>query len=171
MVRHALQGSADALLYALLPSCSSSPRGHCRADHAKQQSCGIVGEYTEELTAYLRSEYLRSLRDLSGTAVLLRSHETADRPVYLLSVVLPNDLLQSSQCLSALQIAGFIPGFSLESPPSSELQDWEQQTRVFDAAYQEPVRQRLLRLPRSQLTSSVAQFILFKVRTEWRVRK
>jgi hypothetical protein len=132
---------------------------------------GMVGQYTNELTAYLRFEYLQSLEDLSGSAILLRTREEEDHPVYLLYVVLPNDLLEGGNRLAALQIEGFIHGFSLESPPSSQLQDWEQQTRVFDAAYRRPVRQRLLEVPRDQLTSSVAQFILFKVRTDRRVRK
>jgi len=132
---------------------------------------GMVGQYTNELTAYLRFEYLQGLADLSGSAILLRTREEEDHPVYLLYVVLPNDLLEGSHRLAALQIDGLIPGFSLESPPSSELQDWEQQTRVFDAAYHQPIRQQLLQLPRNQLTSSVAQFILFKVRTDRRVRK
>lgn len=132
----------------------------------------MVGEYTSELTAYLRFEYLQGLKDVAGTEVLMRSVEQPDdRPVYRLYIVLPNDLLAGGTRVSRLQVAGFVPAAKLVWPARQEAEDWEQQTRLFDAAYHAPVRKRLLALPREELTSSVARFILFKVRTDRRVRE
>lgn len=131
---------------------------------------GMVGEYSDELTAYLRLQYLKSLKALSGNEVLIRVSRTGDAPVYHLYVIVPNNILQSTNHLAGLRTEGYIHGFVLQSPPAPELKDWREQTKLFEAAYDRPVYERLLQLPRDQLTSSVARFILFKVRTDNRAR-
>ena len=50
-------------------------------------------------------------------------------------------------------------------------EEWEEQTQVFEDAYHIPVTKRLLKLPPKELTSAVAQFILFKTKTDKRVRE
>lgn len=130
-----------------------------------------VGEYSDELTAYLRFEYLQGLAPLSGFQILMTSTEAQDKPVYRLYVVLRNDLFPAVDFLGQLRMDGFIEGFSTVSPPTIQVRDWQQQTHLFNAAYHQPVRKRLLQLPQHQLTSAVAEFILFKVRTDPRVWK
>lgn len=132
---------------------------------------GQVGVYSDELAAYLQFEYLQGLPSLAGSTILMTTREVADEPRYVLYIVLKNDLLSQSRRLAKLQIDGYIRGFELDSPPSSELEHWTRETRLFDAAYHQPVRKRLLQLPRSDLTSAVATFILFKRRTDRRVRE
>lgn len=132
---------------------------------------GQVGVYSDELVAYLQFEYLQGLPSLAGSTILMTTREVADQPRYVLYIVLKNDLLSQSRRLANLQIDGYIRGFELDSPPSSELEQWTRETRVFDAAYHQPVRKRLLQLQRSDLTSAVATFILFKRRTDRRVRE
>lgn len=131
---------------------------------------GMVGEYSDELTAYLRLQYLKSLKALSGNEVLIRVLNAGDAPVYQLYVIVPNDIIHSTNHLASLQTEGYIQRFALRSPPTSELKDWKEQTLLFEAAYDRPVHERLLQLPRDQLTSSVARFILFKIRTDDRAR-
>ncbi|MEO6829453.1 MAG: hypothetical protein ABI164_06550 [Acidobacteriaceae bacterium] len=132
---------------------------------------GMVGEYSDELTAYLRLQYLRSLKPLSGKEMLIRVLNPGNTPVYRLYIIVPNSILQSTNQLARLQAEGYIERCVLKSPPTSELRDWNQQTRLFEAAYEQPVHELLLQLPRSQLTSSVARFILFKIRTDDRARQ
>jgi hypothetical protein len=132
---------------------------------------GNVGQYSDELTAYLRFEYLRGLSALAGSEILMTSTEEGGTPVYRLYAVMQNDVIEAADRLGSIRIEGLIDGFRLVSPPDVELADWEKQTRLFDAAYHQPVRKRLLQLPESELTSNVAKFILFKVRTDRRVWK
>lgn len=132
---------------------------------------GNVGEYSDELTAYLHFEYLQGLTAFSGIPILMTSEEVHGRPVYRLYAVMQNDVLQASHRLGQIRMDRFIEGFNLVSPAAVQLRDWKNQTRLFDAAYHRPVRKRLLELPQSQLTSAVAKFILFKVKTDQRVWK
>ena len=131
---------------------------------------GLVGSYPDELTAYLRFQYLRGLKSLAGSPILMSVDERATGPQYLLYVVLDNDLLSQSERLADLQINGYIRSFQTDSPPAILIRDWERQTRIFEAAYRQPVRKRLMQLPRPVLTSAVAKFIFFKTRTDKRVR-
>jgi len=132
---------------------------------------GLVGQYPDELTAYLRFQYLAGISAVQGAEVLMISTEVNEKPVYNLYLVLPNDLLSSSRRLATLEVDRYIDRFSLDSPPGAELDTWRKQTALFDAAYKQPVKQRLLQLPPSQLQSAVATFILFKNSTDRRARE
>ncbi len=132
---------------------------------------GKVGSYTDEFAAYLPFDYLRGIQSISGSRLFIVTEEMNSGPQYNIYLELPNDILAADHTLSGLAIAGHIKGFELESPPVSEIQKWKEETDLFNAAYQQPVRKRLLRLPRKALTSAVASFILFKVRTDRRVRE
>ncbi|CAN5707960.1 hypothetical protein BH10ACI4_BH10ACI4_23160 [soil metagenome] len=132
---------------------------------------GLVGSYPDELSAYLRFQYLQGLKELAGSTVLMTMTEGNSGPDYQLYVLLENDLLSQSVWLAGLQRERYITSFEIDSPPSSQIENWRKQTRLFVAAYDKPVRKRLLQLPRSALTTAVAKFILFKVRTDRRVRE
>jgi hypothetical protein len=132
---------------------------------------GLVGQYPDELTAYLRFQYLAGIPAVAGAEVLMTSKEVDEKPVYHLYLVLPNDLISSSRRLATLEINRYIDRFSLDSPPDSELDNWRKQTALFDATYKQPVKQKLLELPASQLQSAVATFILFKNTTDKRARE
>jgi hypothetical protein len=97
--------------------------------------------------------------------------ESDTGPQYRLYVVLKNDLFPQNRKLATLQTSGYISGYQFLSPPRFQIEQWMKQTRLFGAAYDRPVRKRLLQLPRKELTSAVARFILFKVRTDRRVRE
>lgn len=132
---------------------------------------GMVGEYADELTAYLRLQYLKSIPSLADRQILMMSREQHDRPIFKLYINLRNDLLAESKWLAQLEIERYITTFSLDSPPSSEIDNWTKQTLLFEEAYHRPMVERLIQLPESQLHSAVARFILFKVRTDPRVRR
>jgi hypothetical protein len=132
---------------------------------------GKVGAYPDELTAYLRFDYLKGLQTIGGANLFIVTQEESAGPVYDIYLELPNDILTAYHTLAEMMIAGHIRGFELESPLAWQIQHWETETTLFNVAYQQPVRQRLLHLPRNALTSAVASFILFKVRTDRRVRE
>jgi hypothetical protein len=161
-----------------LPAFQSSPLpqigtigGQVVVDMPNGNLLGLVGQYPDELTAFLRFEYLQGIPPVAGTEVLMTSHELDGITLYRLYLVLPNNLFPAAQRLAQLQINRYIAAFSFDSPPTSQLQDFRQQTRLFEAAYHRPVRQRLLQLPPEQLQSAVARFILFKNTTDPRARK
>lgn len=131
----------------------------------------LVGVYSDELTAYLRFQYLQGLKNLAGSPILMTYKESDTGPQYRLYVVLKNDLFPQNRKLATLQTSGYISGYQFLSPPRFQIEQWMKQTRLFGAAYDRPVRKRLLQLPRKELTSAVARFILFKVRTDRRVRE
>lgn len=132
---------------------------------------GLVGAYEDELTAYLRLQYLKSLKPLADREILMTSMEQAAQPRFRLYVIMDNEVFKATRRLSTLRIEGLIPGFVLESPPTSEINQWKKQTALFEAAYHGPVVEQLIHLPPEQLHSAVARFILFKVRTDRRVQK
>jgi hypothetical protein len=129
-----------------------------------------VGSYSDELTAYLRFDYVKGIRAFAGSDVFLVTEEKLGAPQYILYVRMPNDLLAAGNELAELVGAGYINSWELKSPPTVQILRWEKETSLFDAAYRQPVRERLLQLPRDALTAAVASFILFKVRTDQRVR-
>jgi len=118
----------------------------------------------------LRFQYLQGLEELAGSTILMMNKESDTGPQYRLYVILKNDLFPQNEKLASLQISGYISGYQFFSPPRFQIVQWMKQTRLFESAYDRPVRKRLLQLPRKELTSAVAKFILFKVRTDRRVR-
>lgn len=130
-----------------------------------------VGTYTDELTAYLHLDYLKGIQSLVGDRLFLVTLEKAAGPQYDLYLELPDDILAAEHSLTGLMISGHIKAFELESPTLAEIHEWGKETNLFNAAYQQPVKERLIHLPRKSLTSAVASFILFKVRTDRRVRE
>ncbi len=132
---------------------------------------GDVGTYQNDLTAYLRFDYLQDIQLIAGSHVYIVTKERKSGPLYTLYVQMPNDLMKAYRILGELVINGYIHSYDLKSPPTSEILRWQKETKLFYAAYQLPVREQLLQLPRAALTSAVAQFILFKVKTDRRVRE
>ena len=132
---------------------------------------GEVGEYDDELTAYLRFEYLRGLREVNAGDVLMTSTEVRGKPSYRLYLILPNDLIGGGIYLAKLEVKHYIDQFKLVPAATAEVKDWRNQTEIFYDAYNRPVQEKLLSLPASYLTSAVARFILFKVKTDRRVRE
>lgn len=129
-----------------------------------------VGSYSDELTAYLRFDYVKGIQEFAGLNVYLVTQESRGTPLYTIYVQMPNDLIGSGNTLAALVGEGYIGDWNLTSPPTEQILQWEKETDLFDAAYRQPVENKLLQLPRDALTSAVASFILFKVRTDRRVR-
>lgn len=123
---------------------------------------GLVGSFPDELSAFPHFQYLKGLRDLGGSTVLMTVSEESSGLCYKLYVLLEDDLLSQTTGLVQLQSNGYSTPFEKASQPSSQIQNWREQIRLFDAAYDGPVKKRLLQLSRTALTSAVAKFIFLR---------
>lgn len=129
-----------------------------------------VGRYDDQLSAYLWFDYLRSRPALRKNRVFIVSSEPADRAGYEIFVQLPNDALGSVALLSSLEAKGYIDGFTLQFSSHRQTDQYEDQTRVFIAAYRSPTCATLEALSFEQLQPSVARFLVFKSRTDARTQ-
>jgi hypothetical protein len=130
-----------------------------------------VGVFQDELLAYLHFDYLRSRSAVSEPDVLLTVKESRKGPIYHLQMVAENNLLSAVPYLAKLKAQGYIPYIHPYTTTMSQLAYRKAQTRLFVAAYNVPVRKRLEALNSTQLVSPVARFLLFKSRTDPRVRE
>jgi hypothetical protein len=129
-----------------------------------------VGEFDNELSAYLWYDYLRSRPALSQHEVLLTTTEHSGTPMYRISIVLPNDALTAFPFLSQIKAQGFIESYNLVFSNPADIAYARGQTSLFVAAYRKPVHQKLDTLQAKELLPSVARFLLFKSKTDPRVR-
>lgn len=130
-----------------------------------------VSTQRDELLAYLEFQYLRGLGLPGSSDVLLTVPRTtfSDR-TYRVGLVVENDLLRTIPHLSELKARGFINSFDIRCATRKNIEDKRAQTAVFLGAYNFPVRKKLENLSHSKLRPSVERFILFKSRTDRRVR-
>jgi hypothetical protein len=142
-----------------------------RVEPASKYLLGRVAALRDELSAYLYFEHLRSQTRVNESQVLLTAREVGDGALYRIYLVLDRDLLQSVPYLADLQARRFISSFALDFVGERELGYRRQQTQVFVAAYNLPVRRKLETLSPGQLLSPMARFILFKSKTDRRVRE
>ena len=129
-----------------------------------------VGRYGDELTAYLYFEYLRSLKAVDSSKVLLTTSELPSGTVYRVYLALDSDLLTTIPYLADLQARRLVSSFEVTDANAYRLKYAQAQTRLFVAAYDQPMRRKLRSLPRPELRSNLARFILFKSKTDRRIR-
>ncbi len=127
--------------------------------------------FHDEILAFLTFDFVRSRPALSNTRVLLVTQETGPRVSYRMMVETTGNWLNLYEMDHALRESGFIRTWNpfLATPP-----DWkryEEQTRIFVAAYNTPVQKRLESLTPAQLRDFTRRFMLFKSRVDPRLRK
>lgn len=130
-----------------------------------------VGSYNSELQAYLHYEYLKSHAGLASPRVLLTVKDNEAGPRYQIFLVLNNDLLSDVPYLGRLQAKGYIPGYKLCPATFQDLARKRLETAVFLGSYNPTNTPRLASLPRSRLVAPLASFLVFKSRTDRRVRE
>jgi hypothetical protein len=130
-----------------------------------------VGTFQDELLAYLYFDYLRGLPAVNGHEVYLTLETLNGERAYQLFLSLENDVLTAVPFLAELVAEGVLPSIDLKPLPRAALVRIQQQTALFAAAYQLPVRRKLHSLRRSQLIALTQRFILFKSGTDPRLRK
>jgi hypothetical protein len=133
---------------------------------------GDVGSFDNELSAYLWFDYVRTRPAIEQQRVLLTASERLNTPVYRIYLIVPNDAVEAIPYLAQLKAKGFIltRGDDLVFSNRSAVEYARTQTALFLAAYNEPVQQNLETLSAKQLVPSVARFLIFKSRTDPRIR-
>jgi hypothetical protein len=130
-----------------------------------------VGDFDNELSAYLWFDYLRSRPQVAAREVLLTAAERDRNPLYQLYLVLPNDAVEAIPYLAQLKAQGFIAGYDLMFSTVTTVEYDRSQTAVFVAAYNRPLQRNLEQITSQQLVPSVARFLLFKSQTDPRIRR
>ena len=129
-----------------------------------------VGRFDDELSAYLWFDYLRSRPGVERSQVLLTVSEREGAPLYRIEVVVPNNALVAIPFLAQLEAKAFIEGFELGFSTKQVTERKREQTNLFAATYKRPVEKEFKLLPRKLLLSPMVHFLVFKSRTDPRVR-
>ena len=132
-------------------------------------SSAEVADYDDQVEAFLHFEYLRGRAGKEGSQVLLTAAESQGRPSYRICILGEDDLLADIPRLAQLEGRGLIPRYELKSWTDSELAYYQQQSHIFEVAYNVPTQQKLETLDPFQLQPALAQFLLFKSETDNRV--
>ena len=130
-----------------------------------------VGEYESELEAYLHFEYLKAHSGLGSSRVLLTVKNAGAGPRYEIFLVLDNNLLSDVPFLGRLKAKGYIPDYKLDPITFEGLARKRLETSVFLGSYNPTKTLWLAELPPSRLIDPLASFLLFKSRTDRRVRE
>lgn len=130
-----------------------------------------VGDYSSELEAYLRFEYLKSHAGLDGSRVLLTVANASAGPRYQLFLVLDNNLLSDVTYLGGLKGNGYIPDYDISPVSFERLARQRLETAVFLGSYNPTHTLRLADVPPAQLLEPLASFLVFKSGTDRRIRE
>ena len=126
-----------------------------------------VAAYDDELYAYFNFSYLGGREALKPASVLL----TMSGSQYLLQLHLKNNLLAAIPYLEGLRQQGYIPEYQWGWVAPSQLDRLRRQTHFFVSAYTLPVRRGIEDFTPQQVHEYVRRFVLFKSRTDPRVRQ
>lgn len=129
-----------------------------------------VGQFDNEISAYLWFDFIRGRDGVDSDKVLLNTSEDQGAPTYRIYIVVPNDALTAIPYLSSLEARGIIQGFELVFSNPDDAAYRRDQTSIFVATYKKPVNHKLENLPDKELLPSVARFLRFKSRTDPRSR-
>ncbi|MCW5963894.1 MAG: hypothetical protein KIT83_07640 [Bryobacterales bacterium] len=130
-----------------------------------------VEVFHDEILAFLTFDFLRSRPALSETGVLLVTRESGPRVSYRLMVETTGNWLNLYETDHTLREAGYIRTWHPFVASPLDWKRYEEQTRIFVAAYNAPVQRRLETLSPAQLQDFTRRFMLFKSRVDPRLRK
>ena len=74
-----------------------------------------VGQFSDELSAYLQFDYIRSRPEVDEAAVLLEANEAVHGPDYRVTILAANDAVTATPYLAGLEARAIISGFKLMS--------------------------------------------------------
>ncbi len=131
-----------------------------------------VATFNDQLEAFLRFEYLRGREARNGhdtSRILLTALDTAKGPSYKIFIVTDNDLLTVVPQLAELEGRNLIPHYELYTWSQKDFAYYEQQSHMFDVAYDMPTEEKLETLNSFKLLPALARFLIFKSETDNRV--
>lgn len=131
-----------------------------------------VATFNDQLEGFLRFEYLRGREAHAGhdtSRMYLTASNTTKGPRYKIFIVTDNDLLTAGPQLAALEGRNLIAHYDLETWSQKDFAYYQQQSHMFDVAYDMPTEQKLETVSSSKLLPALAQFLIFKSQTDNRV--
>ena len=131
-----------------------------------------VASFNDQLEAFLRFEDFRGREARAGhdtSRMLLTAVNTKKGPHYKIFVVTDNNLLTAVPLLGDLEGRNLIGHYEFETWSPKELSYYQQESHMFDVAYDMPTEQKLEAISSSRLLPALAQFLIFKSQTDNRV--
>ncbi len=149
-----------------------SPKIHGRnivLPFSNEIACAEIASFDDQLEAFLRYEYLRGREPDYASTIFLTAGRAGKRANYKIYVLVENDQLTAVPRLSRMESHGLITHYELAAWTRQDLVFAQQQSRMFENAYNVPTEQTLETLPSFQLLPALADFLVFKSQTDWRV--
>jgi hypothetical protein len=128
-----------------------------------------IATFEDQLEAFLRYEYLRGRDPDDASKIFLTAEHSGKHATYKISLVVENDQLTAVPRLNRMESHNLITHYELVAWTKQDLALAEQQSRRFENVYNVPTDQKLETLPTFQLLPALADFLVFKSQTDWRV--
>jgi hypothetical protein len=132
---------------------------------------GELGRYQDELFAYLIFNHFRHAAELKDSEVVLTFRGSSEQRPYRLIAGFEDDVLAAAATAARLQYAEIIVPDTAGFATDAIFAAYRDQTRLFDAAYNLPVKRKLQQLPKEQLARYLRPYIRFKSATDPRIRR
>jgi hypothetical protein len=136
---------------------------------SNEVACAEIASFDDQLEAFLRYEYLRGRNSDDASKIFLTADRTGRRVHYKIFLLVENDQLTAVPRLNRMESYGLITHYELVAWTKQDLSFAQQQSRMFESAYNVPTEQKLENLPSFQLLPALADFLVFKSQTDWRV--
>jgi hypothetical protein len=131
-----------------------------------------IATFNDQLEAFLRFEYLRGREAREGhdtSHMYLTATNTKKGPQYKIFVVTDNDLLTAVPQVASLESRNLIAHYEFQTWSQKEYNYYQQQSHMFDVAYDVPTDEKLETVSSSKMLPALAQFLIFKSQTDNRV--
>jgi hypothetical protein len=128
-----------------------------------------IASFDDQLEAFLRFEYLRGHDPGDASKVLLTARHAGKRVTYKIFLLVENDQLTTLARLNQMESHGLITQYDVVAWSWQDLTLAEQQSSMFEKAYNVPTARKLETLPSFELVPALADFLVFKSQTDWRV--
>jgi hypothetical protein len=136
---------------------------------SNEVACAEIAFFHDQLEAFLRFEYLRGRDPDEAGKIFLTAGRTGKRANYKLFMLVENNQLTAIPRLNQMESHGLITHYELVAWTRQDLALAQQQSSLFENAYNVPTTQELETLPSFQLLPALADFLVFKSETDWRV--
>jgi hypothetical protein len=132
-------------------------------------ACAEIASFDDQLEAFLRYEYLRGRDPDDASKIFLTADHSGKRSSYRIFILVENDQLTAVPRLNRMESRSLINRYELVAWTQQDLAFAQQQSRMFENTYNIPTEQKLETLPSFQLLPALADFLVFKSQTDWRV--
>lgn len=136
---------------------------------AGEVPCAEIAVFDDQLEAFLRFEYLRGRDSADASRVFLTASQDGTSISYKIFILVENDQLRALPRLNQMRSHALIKQYQVVAWTRQDLVLAEQQSRMLENAYNVPTEQKLEGLPSFQLLPALADFLVFKSQTDWRV--